>query len=321
MDIKDIFKKSFQYNASPLSLTYNIGRLFSDLFGSKSNRTDFADIVSGFLQSMAVKITGSELTGAERELNAFNAGEAQKQRNFEERMANTQYQRGVNDMTAAGLNPAALFGSGQPAPTPSGAAATAGGFSPSGLGDLMALISLPAQLKKLSAETKNIDADTNLTNTQARTEEQRYVNMTLVNDFYPNVTQTAINEALSRIDVNTSNKVYIDTKADAQRIVNDYLPYRQHAELQKIHRESANIDADTRYKMLETSFLDVQYEFARKNKFLMSSSDTLMTCVYIASLLGLSTESVTDFVTNKVPSLVRDVAENSHLGTPGGPHK
>lgn len=45
-------------------------------------------------------------------------GAASAQRGWEERMANTQYQRGVADMRKAGLNPALMFGSGSPAPTP-----------------------------------------------------------------------------------------------------------------------------------------------------------------------------------------------------------
>lgn len=54
----------------------------------------------------------------------FNSAEAQKQRDFEERMSNTAYQRATKDMQAAGLNPAMMYGSGSAASTPSSSAAS-----------------------------------------------------------------------------------------------------------------------------------------------------------------------------------------------------
>lgn len=57
--------------------------------------------------------------------NDFNKSEAQVQRDFEERLSNTSYQRAVADMRKAGLNPALMYGSASGASTPSGAVAHA----------------------------------------------------------------------------------------------------------------------------------------------------------------------------------------------------
>ena len=55
----------------------------------------------------------------------YSAREAQKNRDFQERLSNTSYQRAGDDLKAAGWNPALAYGQGGSS-TPSGSAASSG---------------------------------------------------------------------------------------------------------------------------------------------------------------------------------------------------
>lgn len=126
----------------------------------------------------------------QRETNMLNVQEAQKNRDFQEQMSSTAYQRSSQDMQAAGLNPAMMFGSGSAASTPGGAVATnvaprSEKRSPwEGLGRaaeqaVSTAINIKQQEKmtdeiaNLFTQRKQMEASTNLTRQQELTEWER----------------------------------------------------------------------------------------------------------------------------------------------------
>lgn len=117
-----------------------------------------ADLVGGFLGS-----------SAQKKANKAAVREAEKARDWEERMSNTSWQRGVQDMKAAGLNPMLAFSQGG-ASTPSTTAANvipedaaARGVSSAGSKAMLAL-----QAEQMQAQTSNIKAQTTQTELETR---------------------------------------------------------------------------------------------------------------------------------------------------------
>lgn len=120
--------------------------------------------------------------GAGRDFNSaqaaaarqFNAEEAQKQRDWEERMSNTAHQRAAADLEAAGLNRtlAATEGATTPgAAAASGPSAADGGNNASGiLGALASYIQLQQQQKLITAQSNLMDSEAALNKVRAGNE-------------------------------------------------------------------------------------------------------------------------------------------------------
>lgn len=212
--------------------------------------TSLVDAVANpsVIESVVNKYTGNELTGAEREANAFSAEEAQKSRDFTEYMARNKYSMETESMQNAGINPAMVYGGGSLVPTASNGAAASSVSPTGGIADLipaiMSIVRAPLELQKMQKETEKIDAD--ISNTQADTEGKQIQNEInqATKDSIIRFTELSADEKAAQVD-----KILQETKSEkiktdilGVQLIQDKLTYDQNKRMNDLLFERQQLD-------------------------------------------------------------------------------
>lgn len=138
-----------------------------------SGSSSWSDLLKSAAPAVGALASGGAAAYGQREANVANAEMAQKQMDFQERMSNTQWQRGTKDMQAAGLNPMLAYSQGG-ASSPSGATASMANELGSGVSSAL---QAATGVQQLEATKAGIDQTHELTRRTAAEIDQIHANI------------------------------------------------------------------------------------------------------------------------------------------------
>lgn len=123
-------------------------------------------VIGGIASLFGQKAANDANLKIARETNKFNAREAQTNRDFQERLSGTAYQRSMEDMRKAGLNPMLAYSQGG-ASTPSGS--TASGTSAHMDSVIAPALATALEIRRVKKELDGLQSQTDLNSAIADT--------------------------------------------------------------------------------------------------------------------------------------------------------
>lgn len=172
----------------------------------------FPAIIGG-IASIAGALIGSKGQG---DTNVANAQEAQRNREFQERMRSTQYQTSVEDMRKAGLNPALAYQQGG-AGTPTGATAVHQNPAAQAQTAAASAVQTFQDMRRTNAEIERTTAETDLTRTNTQLTNQNLLLRILDKE----LGYKTYGEALDRIKAESRESVSTAAEAEASRRIRE----------------------------------------------------------------------------------------------------